>query len=536
MRGEIDFAASLHERVATLAGLPETVLADVLAAVELYPRRPRARRRAARAGAGPSASSPAASSRSSRPLAAPLGITLTRANALEVVDGRAHGPRPRARRRPRGEGARAARVRRQAVGIPMERTIAIGDGANDLDMLAAAGLRHRVQRQAAGVRGRRRRGARPARRGARAAGLRAVTAFVPGTDLARALLRRRAAHAGRPRPGAHGGARRPGLGRARARRRDVDRPRLGTSAAGAAVPRRPRRPRRRPARGAAPPAASRGRRLDHPRRPAGRGRRAGPGGRRPRPVPVDHRIEISTLEALLRRLLGPVDLRTAADWLVVPQQRLLALTAGAVSPRRPRARAPSARALVLPARRLAVSAGRGLGGDRAGRAPGPARRDGRRRPGVAARHRPGVPHRGRSWRCCRSAGTRLTTSGWGPPWPGRVRPHRWHGDGARRSRHDGWLRTGRRRAGRRLVELLRRHNALGLTAPVPERTDRVPRATVRGGRRRGDRPSPAARRRHDPEVREIWSSDRSSAGRPGQRRAPISPADLGQHPGAARLY
>ncbi|KQR07399.1 DUF4037 domain-containing protein [Cellulomonas sp. Leaf334] len=46
--------------------------------------------------------------------------------------------------------------------------------------------------------------------------------------------------------------------------------------------------------------------------------------------PVDHRVEILTLDALVRRLLGPVDPRTAADWLVVPQQRLLSLTAGAV--------------------------------------------------------------------------------------------------------------------------------------------------------------------------------------------------------------
>lgn len=46
--------------------------------------------------------------------------------------------------------------------------------------------------------------------------------------------------------------------------------------------------------------------------------------------PVDHRVEILTLDALVRRLLGPVDPVTAADWLVVPQQRLLTLTAGAV--------------------------------------------------------------------------------------------------------------------------------------------------------------------------------------------------------------
>ena len=49
--------------------------------------------------------------------------------------------------------------------------------------------------------------------------------------------------------------------------------------------------------------------------------------------PVDHRVEILTLDALLHRLLGPIDARgpmTAADWLVLPQQQLLSLTAGAV--------------------------------------------------------------------------------------------------------------------------------------------------------------------------------------------------------------
>ena len=49
--------------------------------------------------------------------------------------------------------------------------------------------------------------------------------------------------------------------------------------------------------------------------------------------PVDHRVDILTVDELLHRLLGPVDPRgpmTAADWLVVPQQRLLSLTAGAV--------------------------------------------------------------------------------------------------------------------------------------------------------------------------------------------------------------
>ena len=88
MRGELDFAASLHERVATLAGLPVSVFVDVLDEVELSP------------GAGELIAEMAARDwpvglvsggfiEIVEPLAARLGITLTRANRLEVLDG--HG-------------------------------------------------------------------------------------------------------------------------------------------------------------------------------------------------------------------------------------------------------------------------------------------------------------------------------------------------------------------------------------------------------------------------------------------------------------
>lgn len=138
MRGEIDFAASLHERVATLAGLPESVLADVLAEVELSPG---ARELVAelQSRGWPVGLVSGGFIEIVQPLAASLGIALTRANALEVVDGRLTG-------RVRGDvvdrAAKAVTLRdyAAAVGIPMERTIAIGDGANDLDMLAAAGF------------------------------------------------------------------------------------------------------------------------------------------------------------------------------------------------------------------------------------------------------------------------------------------------------------------------------------------------------------------------------------------------------------
>jgi phosphoserine phosphatase len=138
MRGEIDFAESLHERVATLAGLPESVLADVLAEVELSPG---ARELVAELHdrGWPVGLVSGGFIEIVRPLAATLGITLTRANALEVVDGhlsgRVSGPVV-------DRAAKAVTLRDYAstVGISLERTIAIGDGANDLDMLAAAGF------------------------------------------------------------------------------------------------------------------------------------------------------------------------------------------------------------------------------------------------------------------------------------------------------------------------------------------------------------------------------------------------------------
>lgn len=138
MRGELDFAASLHERVATLAGLPVTVLADVRAQMELSP------------GARELVS--AVQQRGwvvglvsggfvelVRPLAATLGITLVRANALEVADGRLTG-RVTGAVVDRAAKAVALRDYAASVGVDLARTVAIGDGANDLDMLATAGF------------------------------------------------------------------------------------------------------------------------------------------------------------------------------------------------------------------------------------------------------------------------------------------------------------------------------------------------------------------------------------------------------------
>ncbi|GEL93385.1 phosphoserine phosphatase SerB [Cellulomonas composti] len=138
MRGEIDFAESLHERVATLAGLPTSVLDDVRAQLELSPGAreliTEVQRRGWHVGLVSGGFIELVG-----PLADSLGISLTRANALEVADGlltgRVSGPVV-------DRAAKAVALRDYAalVGAALEHTVAIGDGANDLDMLAVAGF------------------------------------------------------------------------------------------------------------------------------------------------------------------------------------------------------------------------------------------------------------------------------------------------------------------------------------------------------------------------------------------------------------
>ena len=138
MRGELDFAASLHERVACLAGLPAEVLDDVRASVRLTPGARTLCRTLRRLGFTLAVVS-GGFIEVVGPLAESLGIHHAQANRLEVVDGLLTG-------RVVGEvvdrAGKAAALRRFAEleGLPLGRTVAIGDGANDLDMLAAAGL------------------------------------------------------------------------------------------------------------------------------------------------------------------------------------------------------------------------------------------------------------------------------------------------------------------------------------------------------------------------------------------------------------
>ena len=138
MRGEIDFEESLRSRVALLEGVPESALDEVYERIELAPGARTLVRTLTRLGYRFAIVSGGFSRITDR-LAADLGIHFARANELEVVDGRLTG-RIVGEVVDRAGKATALRQFAAEVGVGTGSVIAIGDGANDLDMLGAAGL------------------------------------------------------------------------------------------------------------------------------------------------------------------------------------------------------------------------------------------------------------------------------------------------------------------------------------------------------------------------------------------------------------
>ncbi|RDI22528.1 phosphoserine phosphatase [Rhodococcus sp. AG1013] len=138
MRGEIDFTESLHQRVATLAGLDASVIDDVAADLQLTPGARTTIRTLRRLGYHCGVVS-GGFRQVIEGLAHELELDFVQANTLEIVDGKLTG-------RVVGDivdrAAKAVALRKFAaeVGVPMEQTVAVGDGANDIDMLTAAGL------------------------------------------------------------------------------------------------------------------------------------------------------------------------------------------------------------------------------------------------------------------------------------------------------------------------------------------------------------------------------------------------------------
>jgi phosphoserine phosphatase len=138
MRGELDFAESLHRRVATLAGLPAQVLDDVADQIELTAGARTTIRTLRRLGFYCGIVS-GGFRQVIEPLAHELMMDFVAANELEIVDGVLTG-RVVGEVIDRPGKAKALRNFAQEAGVPMEQTVAVGDGANDIDMLTAAGL------------------------------------------------------------------------------------------------------------------------------------------------------------------------------------------------------------------------------------------------------------------------------------------------------------------------------------------------------------------------------------------------------------
>jgi phosphoserine phosphatase len=138
MRGELDFEDSLRTRVSLLAGIPSTAIDQVYDELVLAPGARTLVRTLRRLGYRFALVSGGFSQITDR-LAADLGIHYARSNQLEVVDdvitGRIIGDVV-----DRAGKAAALRYFADQVGVPLESVVAIGDGANDLDMLGIAGL------------------------------------------------------------------------------------------------------------------------------------------------------------------------------------------------------------------------------------------------------------------------------------------------------------------------------------------------------------------------------------------------------------
>lgn len=138
MRGEIDFEASLRKRVALLSGLDEAAIARAASRITVTPGARTFIRTLKRMGMKTAIVS-AGFTRFANELAADLGIDYSLSNTLEMRDGTLTGDLT-------GElvdGARKATFLKEIAAkedISTAQVVAVGDGANDIDMLSVAGL------------------------------------------------------------------------------------------------------------------------------------------------------------------------------------------------------------------------------------------------------------------------------------------------------------------------------------------------------------------------------------------------------------
>jgi phosphoserine phosphatase len=138
MTGELDFEEALHQRVALLAGLTLTSLEKVRRELRLSPGARTLIRTLKRLGYETAVVSGGFVQLIDE-VAVELGLDHVAANSLEIKDGKVTGRLDGPIIDRAGKAAALVRFAAEA-GLPLSRTIAVGDGANDLDMLATAGL------------------------------------------------------------------------------------------------------------------------------------------------------------------------------------------------------------------------------------------------------------------------------------------------------------------------------------------------------------------------------------------------------------
>jgi phosphoserine phosphatase len=139
MRGEVAFAPALRERVALLAGLPETVIDDVLRdRIRLNPGA-RTLVKTMRANGAYVAIVSGGFRQFTRAIRERIGADEDRANTLMIEGGRLTG---KVIEPILGQDAKLGALKEiaAAMGLTLDDTLAVGDGANDLPMLEAAGL------------------------------------------------------------------------------------------------------------------------------------------------------------------------------------------------------------------------------------------------------------------------------------------------------------------------------------------------------------------------------------------------------------
>jgi phosphoserine phosphatase len=138
MNGELDFEAALRARVTLLAGLPETVIGEVLDRRISFMPGGRTLVATMKAQGGHAVLVSGGFTAFTGPVAAALGFDENRANVLQIRDGRLTGTvaDPILGRAAKVQALEEVAAR---LGIGADQVLAVGDGANDLGMLGRAG-------------------------------------------------------------------------------------------------------------------------------------------------------------------------------------------------------------------------------------------------------------------------------------------------------------------------------------------------------------------------------------------------------------